>query len=293
MNLEEQQPKIFDYFKTILKKQCLSHAYLFSGEFASFEMAIYVAKSLFCTNLSKDNQPCLLCRSCRLIDVQEFLDLKIIEPSGNMIKTEVVRNFIHDFSFSGIEGKRQIFIIKEAEKMHLNAANSLLKFIENPNKDVYIILMTSDANKILPTIRSRCQIFYFRKNSDYIKNYLESLEVLPSQAIKLAELTSTLFEAETLSKNQKWLDNMKEIELLVSSLIANHPKVYLRIAKLSEKIQEKDEQLLTFKLMVLLLSDVDDLFKKDDLLKKIHRAQKMWQANVSFQNALEFMVLAD
>ncbi|MCU9534345.1 DNA polymerase III subunit delta' [Streptococcus sp. CSL10205-OR2] len=293
MNLEQQQPKIFAYFNTILKEQRLSHAYLFSGEFASFEMAIYVAKSLFCTNLSKDNQPCLICRSCQLIDEREFLDLKIIEPTGNTIKTETVRDFIHDFSFSGIEGKRQVFIIKEAEKMHLNAANSLLKFIENPQKDVYIILITSDANKILPTIRSRCQVFYFKKDHNYIKDYLESLGVLPSQAMKLAELVSTISEAEKLSKNQKWLDNMREIELVVSALLANQPQVYLRMAKLSEKIQEKDEQLMTFKLMVYLASEVDDLFKKDALLKKIYQAQKMWQANVSFQNALEFMALAD
>ncbi|MBJ8326028.1 DNA polymerase III subunit delta' [Streptococcus pacificus] len=291
MNLEQQQPKIFAYFKTILKKQLISHAYLFSGEFASFEMALYVAKSLFCSNPSKDHEPCLVCRSCRLIDEREFLDLKVIEPTGNMIKTETVREFIHDFSYSGLEGKRQVFIIKDAEKMHPNAANSLLKFIENPQKDIYIILITSDVNKILPTIRSRCQVFYFKKNSQFIKDYLESKGIFSSQALKLAELVSDVAEAKKWSENQKWLDNMKEIELAVGAIVANQPMAYLRIAKLSDKIQEKEEQQLTFKLMVILLKDVEDSLKRDKLLKKIYHAQKMWQANVSFQNALEYMVL--
>ena len=67
------------------------------------------------------------------------------------------------FSQAGIESQQQVFIIEQAEKMHPNAANSLLKVIEEPQSEVYIFFLTSDEEKILPTIRSRTQIFHFKK----------------------------------------------------------------------------------------------------------------------------------
>ena len=70
------------------------------------------------------------------------------------------------FSQAGIESQQQVFIIEQAEKMHPNAANSLLKVIEEPQSEVYIFFLTSDEEKMLPTIRSRTQIFHFKKQEE-------------------------------------------------------------------------------------------------------------------------------
>ena len=89
----------------------------------------------------------------------------MIKPVNQVIKTERIRELVGQFSQAGIESQQQVFIIEQAGKMHPNAANSLLKVIEEPQSEVYIFL-TSDEEKILPTIRSRTQIFHFKKQEE-------------------------------------------------------------------------------------------------------------------------------
>lgn len=94
----------------------------------------------------------------------------MIKPVNQVIKTERIRELVGQFSQAGIESQQQVFIIEQADKMHPNAANSLLKVIEEPQSEVYIFFLTSDEEKMLPTIRSRTQIFHFKskkKNLSY------------------------------------------------------------------------------------------------------------------------------
>lgn len=177
MELEHLQPQLFKEFNQILKSDRMNHAYLFSGDFASFDFALYLAKSRFCENL-QDGLPCGECRECQLIAENEFSDVKIVKPSGQVIKTDTIRELMRDFSRSGFEGKSQVFIIQDCEKMHVNAANSLLKFIEEPQSSSYMILLTSDENKVLPTIKSRTQIFRFPKNKPLLIEQAEKAGVL-------------------------------------------------------------------------------------------------------------------
>ena len=154
--LKVSQPQQFERFVHILEQKQLNHSYLFSGFFGSMEMA------LFCTE-KQGVLPCETCRNCKLIDQEEFPDVTIIRPMNQIIKTERIRELVGQFSQSGIENQRQVFIIEQAEKMHVNAANSLLKVIEEPQSEIYIFFLTNDQEQILPTIRSRTQIFQFQK----------------------------------------------------------------------------------------------------------------------------------
>lgn len=128
-------------------------------------MAQFLAKSLFCTD-KVGVLPCEKCRNCKLIELGEFPDVTLIKPVNQVIKTERIRELVGQFSQAGIESQQQVFIIEQAEKMHPNAANSLLKVIEEPQSEVYIFFLTSDEEKILPTIRSRTQIFHFKKQAE-------------------------------------------------------------------------------------------------------------------------------
>ena len=158
--LKAWQPDQFDRFVRILEQDQLNHAYLFSGFFGSLEMAQFLAKSLFCTD-KVGVLPCEKCRNCKLIEQGEFPDVTLIKPVNQVIKTERIREFGGvSFSQAGDwNASNRFFIIEQAEKMHPNAANSLLKVIEEPQSEVYIFFLTSDEEKILPTIRSRTQIF--------------------------------------------------------------------------------------------------------------------------------------
>ena len=93
---------------------------------------------------SENGLPCGHCRPCRLIAQGDFSDVKLVEPQGQIIKTDTIRQLTREFSQSSFEGQAQVFIIRDADKMHVNAANSLLKFIEEPQSQIYIFLLTAD-----------------------------------------------------------------------------------------------------------------------------------------------------
>lgn len=287
MTVTDIQPRLYETFSQILKAGRLSHAYLFSGDFGSFDLALWLAKSRFCEALS-EGLPCEQCRSCRLIESQEFSDLKIIEPQGQLIKTDTIRELTRDFSRSGFEGQAQVFIIKDADKMHVNAANSLLKFIEEPQSQSYMILLTADESKVLPTIKSRCQGFHFPKNIPYLENLLLEQGLLISQARALSQVATTISEAQALSQNGKILEILQELERFVKLLVEDKSKAYLRVVTLTSLAVDKDMQDLAFRLLTVLLAQL----KQPEFLSRCHLARSMWQANVSFQNALDYFVIA-
>lgn len=287
MNLAQLQPKLYETFTRILKADRMSHAYLFSGDFGSFDLALWLAKSRFCEQLS-DGLPCQNCRACRLIENQEFSDVKVIEPQGQLIKTDTIRELTRDFSRSGFEGEAQVFIIKDAEKMHSNAANSLLKFIEEPQSQSYMILLTDDEGKVLPTIKSRCQLFHFPKNQGYLENLLLQESLLKNQATLLSQVARNEAEALAFSQNNKILDLEQTLGKFVNYLEKDKNRAYLEVARLAVLASDKDLQEVSFRLLTVILSQRQN----PDLLSRCYQARRMWQANVSFQNVLEYFVIA-
>lgn len=291
MELEHLQPQLFKEFNQILKSDRMNHAYLFSGDFASFDFALYLAKSRFCENL-QDGLPCGECRECQLIAENEFSDVKIVKPSGQVIKTDTIRELMRDFSRSGFEGKSQVFIIQDCEKMHVNAANSLLKFIEEPQSSSYMILLTSDENKVLPTIKSRTQIFRFPKNKPLLVEQAEKAGVLKTQAEILAELAKTPKHLDELMQDKKILDVIQTCERFVTVLFKEKMLAYLETGRLVQVALEKSDQELVFQLLTLFLAKQFNQKESLVYLEKSYKAQQMWKSNVSFQNALEYMVIS-
>ncbi|MCY7171535.1 DNA polymerase III subunit delta' [Streptococcus gallolyticus] len=291
MELEHLQPQLFKEFNQILKSDRMNHAYLFSGDFASFDFALYLAKSRFCENL-QDGLPCGECRECQLIAENEFSDVKIVKPSGQVIKTDTIRELMRDFSRSGFEGKSQVFIIQDCEKMHVNAANSLLKFIEEPQSSSYMILLTSDENKVLPTIKSRTQIFRFPKNKPLLIEQAEKAGVLKTQAEILAELAKTPKHLDELMQDKKILDVIQTCERFVTVLFKEKMLAYLETGRLVQVALEKSDQELVFQLLPLFLAKQFNQKESLVYLEKSYKAQQMWKSNVSFQNALEYMVIS-
>lgn len=287
MELNELQPDLLRRFNHILQTGHMSHAYLFSGEFGAMEMAVYLAQSRFCEQL-KDSLPCGECRSCQLIREHEFADLKIIEPEGQVIKTETIRELTKDFSRSGFEGEAQVFIVKEADKMHQNAANSLLKMIEEPQSQTYIILLTADENRMLQTIKSRCQVFRFLKNTNYLEELLLKEGLLPRPAKLLAAVSNSPEEALILAQDKKIIDLCATIEQFTKTLLKQETTTYLEVARLASVANDKSTQAFSFNLLIFLL----EASQRPSLLSQLYQAYQMWLANVSFQNALEYFVLA-
>ena len=290
--LKAWQPVQFDRFVRILEQDQLNHAYLFSGFFGSLEMAHFLAKSLFCTD-KVGVLPCEKCRNCKLIEQEEFPDVTLIKPINQVIKTERIRELVGQFSQAGIESQQQVFIIEQAEKMHPNAANSLLKVIEEPQSEVYIFFLTSDEEKILPTIRSRTQIFHFKKQEEKLILFLEQMGLVKKKATLLAQFSQSRAEAEKLANQASFWTLVDESERLLTWLVAKKKESYLQVAKLANLADDKEKQDQVLRILEVLCGQ--DLLQARIrvILQDLLEARKMWQANVSFQNAMEYLVLKE
>ncbi|EGX30503.1 DNA polymerase III subunit delta' [Streptococcus salivarius] len=291
MKLAESQSKLFEEFSQIIRENRLSHAYLFSGDFGSLDMAIWLAQSRFCVT-PENSLPCGHCRPCRLIAQGDFSDVKLVEPQGQIIKTDTIRQLTREFSQSSFEGQAQVFIIRDADKMHVNAANSLLKFIEEPQSQIYIFLLTADDSRMLPTIKSRAQLFYFPKNRVYLEELLQKEGLLLTQAKVLADFAKDDVQALDLAKDNKILDLINTVERFTQSLLSNQDLLYLDVAKLAVQCSEKSEQEMVWAFLTYQLGKDIQNPQSRRWLDLVYEARKMWLANVSFQNAMEYMVLS-
>ena len=286
------QPLQFERFVHILEQGQLNHAYLFSGNFGSLEMALFLSKSLFCSEKT-GIFPCEKCRNCKLIEQEEFPDVTIIKPLNQVIKTERIRELVGQFSQSGIENQRQVFIIEQAEKMHVNAANSLLKVIEEPQSEIYIFFLTDDEEQMLPTIRSRTQIFHFKKQEEKLIHQLEQAGLVKKKATLLAQFSQSRAEAEKLANQASFWTLVDESERLLTWLVAKKKESYLQVAKLASLADDKEKQDQVLRILEVLCGQDLLQARVRAILQDLLEARKMWQANVSFQNAMEYLVLKE
>ena len=286
MEISEIQPLLVAEFTRILQRQILNHAYLFSGGFGGMEMAIWLSQAVFCQD-PQDHLPCGKCRACRLVAGLEFADLHVVEPDGQTIKTAQIRELTTVFSESGFEGQQKVVIIKSAEKMHPNAANALLKSIEEPSSEVYIFLLTDNENLILPTIRSRTQVVHFPKNSRYLQDFLEQNGLLPTQAELLSQVCDSTDQALAVGQAAWFAEGLQRLDKFVQLLAESTSEAFLYLANLTETFDDKDKQRLAFSLLLQLLNQK----KMTAHLEKTFKAMKMWQSNVRFESCLTLLAL--
>jgi len=147
-----------------LKLGKLSHALLFSGIKGTGKTTIarIVAKALNCKQLQDGYEPCNECSHCQEINRGIFVDVLEIDAASNR-GIDQVRELIENLKYAPAKGKAKVYIIDESHMLTKEAANALLKSLEEPPSHVYFILATTEPNKLPPTILSRCQRFDFRR----------------------------------------------------------------------------------------------------------------------------------
>ena len=141
-----------------LKTDKLSHAYLVVGEDSLYcdEFILSFVKAIFCLeNKDKEFYSCENCKNCNSINHGNYVDFYKLE-SETSIKKEEIQTLKSDLSVKSFYGKK-IYWIRDIEKMTEQAANSLLKFLEEPEDDIIAILSCKNISAVLPTIISRCQ----------------------------------------------------------------------------------------------------------------------------------------
>jgi DNA polymerase-3 subunit gamma/tau len=147
-----------------LKHQKLSHALLFSGIKGTGKTTVarIIAKALNCQNLIDNYEPCNECSNCLEISKGIFVDVIEIDAASNR-GIDQIRELIENLKFAPVKGKVKVYIIDEAHMLTREASNALLKSLEEPPSHVYFILATTEPNKLLPTILSRCQRYDFKR----------------------------------------------------------------------------------------------------------------------------------
>lgn len=227
--LIEYQKDIAKMLLNTKKQNRLSHAYIFNGlpGVGKKEMAYYFACMLYCTH---EEGPCLKCSTCRTILNNDHLNVHYLEKDGMGIKKEQIANLQKEFSKTSLVEGPRIYIINEIDKISQAAANSLLKFIEEPiGVETYGILLTEDISMVLPTIVSRSAIVNFKAmNKKEMIAELEIAGIEENIAYVCASLTNNVVEAFELAAAEDTAVLAKLIELFLSIKNAKEAVIFMK-----------------------------------------------------------------
>lgn len=287
-----KQPEISHLFMNLIKTNRLQHAYIFEGVAGTgkYEMARWIAQRLYCQKPTDDGSPCLDCNQCFRIQQGEHPDVTTLQPDGQTIKVDQVRAIKEEFSKSGMETRRKILIVEDMEKMTTNAANSLLKFIEEPEGEITIMLLTTEVQQLLPTIVSRAQIIHFPIRD--IKIRIEDIQEkgIPREAATIiAYLTQDTDQAIAIYESEEFSSIVEVVWKWFVLLHKNSDQAFIFIqTDLLEYAKNREQASLILELLILLYRDVTAIcFEQDRVIAfskyevRLHEMASMkLQANI-------------
>ena len=218
--------EIVKSLKLSLKNKSMAHAYLFSGPrgVGKTTIARLIAKGVNCLNLKENGEPCNECKNCKAINEGRFSDLIEIDAASNRSIDEI-RSLKEKINYQPVEGLKKVYIIDEAHMLTKEAFNALLKTLEEPPAHVMFILATTELEKILPTIISRCQRYDFKPlDLEEMKAGLEY--ILKEENLSMADdVYPVIYENSSGSMR----DSISIIERLI--VTANGKEIDLKIAE--------------------------------------------------------------
>ncbi len=211
------QKNFFSVTSNIIKHNRLSHAYLievdnYDNDFTNVMMFV---KMILC---NKTYEEILKCddKIIHLIDSFQYPDISIISSDNSVINKSSIINLQKEFLNKSLYDNKRIYIIKESEKLNLAAANTILKFLEEPEDDIVAILLTDNRYHVLDTILSRCQILSLKDDSlNYVfdDSLLDLLDCILSPNQYFLQYNSL---KDTLLKDKSdFLSKLVEIESLL------------------------------------------------------------------------------
>ena len=315
-----------DLLRRVLAAQQIRHAYLLTGpqRIGKSLLAQRLAQTLLCTGgpdpRIAPTDPCNTCLSCRKVLHSNHPDLHLIEkaPDKQFIVIEQVRTLQGESARRTMEGRRNIFIIQNAHEMNLQAANCLLKTLEEPEPDVVLLLTVPDAGLLLPTILSRVQKIALQLLTNaQIKRALEQQwEVEPQEADLIASLAAGRmgWAVQAAEDDEMLVERKEQLELLTklpSMSRVQRFDVVQRVSANAEKVDTLLELwLLWWRDMVLTANgcldltvnvDMRDLLKKqaskigaaesEGMVRAILQTRESIEQNVNTRVALEVLML--
>ena len=228
------QEYIVKILKNTIKNKKIAHAYLFAGPRGTGKTTIakLFAKAINCENFKEE--ACDECASCLAFKKNNHPDIIELNAASNN-SVEDIREIIDQVPYAPIVGKYKVYIIDEVHMLSSSAFNALLKTLEEPPAHVVFILATTDPQKIIPTVLSRCQRYNFSKISN-LNMKKKMIEILDKENLKYEE--KALEEVAVLAEG-----GMRDaLSILEQVLSYNNEGVYLEDIQKIFGLSTKEEK---------------------------------------------------
>lgn len=313
--------EIIRHLKNAMQTGKVSHSYIFTGEPGSGKKLLASTFSMTLQCEAGGTEPCQKCDSCKKAIGKNHPDIIIVnhEKPGSISIDEIREQVIHDVAIKPYCSSHKIYIIADADLMTPQAQNALLKTIEEPPEYAVILLLTSNADGLLPTIQSRCVRLDLKVVDDsLVKKYLmERLHIPDYQAEMDASFAQgSIGKAKAVATSEDF-SNMTQNALKILKY-ANTMEVYEladEIKNLSTEKQNINDYLDLFQfwfrdvLMFKATREIDNLVFKQEInfikeqakersyenlekiLEALDKTKVRLRANVNFELALELLFL--
>ena len=281
IDINDISRKQADFLANAYNKDQLAHSYLFvdNDETRALNTAYWLACLFNCTG---ENKPDGTCINCKQILSGNHPDVLLVKPEGKQtLGIDQIRPLKEELAKSPVESTRRFFLIKDAQKLTLPAANALLNLLEEPVAPVVSILITNNVDQILPTIRSRTQIIKFNENekrddrqSVLIENGFSVEELEELDDTKKIDQEIKYFYQELLERNDLSLVSAhKLVDLANTTVLQNY--VLLMLKSYAQEDLESSMNQRAGARMLEYLIEID----------------KMKFSNVNFRSLLDYLAL--
>lgn len=263
-----------------------SHSYMFIGQdgIGKKIIAKEFAKMLLCLG---EKKYCNNCKSCIEFETNNQPDFLCIEPEGNSIKIDQIRYMQQKIQEKPIISNNKVYIINNADSMTTEAQNCLLKTLEEPPKYATLILIGTNENSFLSTIKSRCMILHFEKIEDLkLKEYIEqtyNIEVTPSM---LDIFQGSIGKAIQL-KDKK--DDYIKIENIIKSLQIKDIIDIINMSEILYKLKEEIFDILDY-INITLIKLAKQDYKYTNCIKIVENTKKRLKQNANYDMCIDNMV---
>ena len=289
--------KQIELLKNAVKNNRVPHAYLFSGPdgIGKKKIAEEFIKFLNCADQDRVNiLSCEKCNSCLRIQNENQPDYFYITDQDGSIKIEQVRNLASSLSFKNVITKYKCVIINNCELITAEGANSLLKIIEEPGENVMFFLITSNENRVLPTIRSRAQKINFQQLSPIeLKELGEKNNLFSENMDFLIEFSQGSFgKLSSLVSDNDFLEELQEFRSIFREVKEKPLFQVMHQGKIFEKDKKKLLRFLDFYIYTLEKSLFN--YSKETInssINEIIKAQEMLVRNINPRFVAEMVLI--